>query len=90
MASACTSGIDTGFVALGYPKVAILGVVQGIKVLAAEHQGVGRVEETDLGGDGPRGLGVVAGDHLHVDAGPPASGPSPDISNQTSPSLAPS
>ena len=33
MASACTSGIDTGFVALGYAKVAVLGVVQGITEL---------------------------------------------------------
>ena len=30
MANACTNGIDTGFVALGYAKVAVLGVVQGI------------------------------------------------------------
>ena len=33
MASACTSGIDTGFVALGYAKVAALGIVQGITEL---------------------------------------------------------
>ena len=33
MASACTSGIDTGFVALGYARVAVLGVVQGITEL---------------------------------------------------------
>jgi undecaprenyl-diphosphatase len=33
MAEACTSGIDTGFVALGYAKVAMLGVVQGITEL---------------------------------------------------------
>jgi undecaprenyl-diphosphatase len=33
MAGACTEGIDTGFVALGYAKVAILGVVQGITEL---------------------------------------------------------
>ncbi len=33
MADACTHGIDTGFVALGYGKVAILGVVQGITEL---------------------------------------------------------
>src|SRR5258708_9709564 len=33
MASACASGIDTGFVALGYAKVAVLGVVQGITEL---------------------------------------------------------
>lgn len=33
MAEACTSGIDTGFVALGYGKVAVLGVVQGITEL---------------------------------------------------------
>jgi undecaprenyl-diphosphatase len=29
----CTSGIDTGFVALGYAKVAVLGVLQGITEL---------------------------------------------------------
>ena len=33
MANACTEGVDTGFVALGYAKVAILGVVQGISEL---------------------------------------------------------
>jgi undecaprenyl-diphosphatase len=33
MANACTKGIDTGFVALGYAKVAVLGVVQGITEL---------------------------------------------------------
>jgi undecaprenyl-diphosphatase len=33
MASACTQGLDTGFVALGYGKVAVLGVVQGITEL---------------------------------------------------------
>jgi undecaprenyl-diphosphatase len=33
MADACTQGIDTGFVALGYGKVAILGIVQGITEL---------------------------------------------------------
>src|SRR5258708_796893 len=33
MAEACTRGIDTGFVALGYAKVAVLGVVQGITEL---------------------------------------------------------
>jgi undecaprenyl-diphosphatase len=33
MAEACTSGIDTGFVALGSAKVAVLGVVQGITEL---------------------------------------------------------
>ena len=33
MATACTSGIDTGFASLGYAKVAILGVVQGITEL---------------------------------------------------------
>jgi len=33
MADACTEGVDTGFVALGYFKVAILGVVQGITEL---------------------------------------------------------
>jgi undecaprenyl-diphosphatase len=33
MADACTEGLDTGFVALGHLKVAILGVVQGITEL---------------------------------------------------------
>jgi undecaprenyl-diphosphatase len=33
MPEACTSGIDTGFVALGYAKVAVLGLVQGITEL---------------------------------------------------------
>lgn len=33
MADICTRGIDTGFVALGYAKVAFLGVVQGITEL---------------------------------------------------------
>ncbi len=33
MAGVCTQGIDTGFVALGYAKVAALGVVQGISEL---------------------------------------------------------
>jgi len=28
MAEVCTQGVDTGFVALGYAKVAVLGVVQ--------------------------------------------------------------
>ena len=33
MASACTNAIDTGFIELGYAKVAALGVVQGITEL---------------------------------------------------------
>src|SRR6201996_611492 len=33
MADACTNGVDTGFVALGYFKVAVLGIVQGITEL---------------------------------------------------------
>lgn len=33
MAAACTAGLDTGFVELGYAKVAALGVVQGITEL---------------------------------------------------------
>src|SRR6202140_4661421 len=33
MAEVCTQGIDTGFVALGYGKGAVLGVVQGITEL---------------------------------------------------------
>jgi len=33
MADICSEGIDTGFVALGYAKVAVLGVVQGITEL---------------------------------------------------------
>jgi undecaprenyl-diphosphatase len=33
MAAACTAGLDTGFVTLGYAKVAFLGVVQGLTEL---------------------------------------------------------
>jgi len=33
MAGACYGGVDTGFVALGYAKVAALGVVQGVTEL---------------------------------------------------------
>lgn len=33
MATGCTEGLDTGFVALGYAKVAVLGVVQGLTEL---------------------------------------------------------
>lgn len=33
MASACTEGLDTGFIALGYAKVGFLGVIQGITEL---------------------------------------------------------
>ena len=33
MATGCTNGLDTGFVDLGYMKVAALGVVQGITEL---------------------------------------------------------
>ena len=33
MAEVCTQGLDTGFVTLGYAKVALLGVVQGITEL---------------------------------------------------------
>ena len=33
MATACAGGVDTGFVALGYAKVAFLGVIQGITEL---------------------------------------------------------
>ena len=33
MAKSCTHGLDTGFVELGYAKVAVLGVVQGISEL---------------------------------------------------------
>jgi undecaprenyl-diphosphatase len=33
MTSACTQGLDTGFAALGYAKVGVLGVVQGITEL---------------------------------------------------------
>src|SRR6266446_265882 len=33
MADVCTRGVDTGFVALGYAKVALLGVVQGVTEL---------------------------------------------------------
>src|SRR5450755_5056312 len=33
MAEVCTQGVDTGFVALGYAKVTVLGVLQGITEL---------------------------------------------------------
>src|SRR5215472_9931863 len=33
MSEACSRGVDTGFVSLGYAKVAALGVVQGITEL---------------------------------------------------------
>lgn len=33
MSDACTSGLDTGFIALGYARVGVLGVVQGITEL---------------------------------------------------------
>ncbi|WP_131113169.1 undecaprenyl-diphosphatase UppP [Lichenihabitans psoromatis] len=33
MADACTAGLDTGFVSLGYARVAFLGVVQGLTEL---------------------------------------------------------
>jgi len=33
MASVCSAGVDTGFIALGYSKIAALGVVQGITEL---------------------------------------------------------
>ena len=33
MANICTDGVDTGFVALGYAKVAFLGLIQGITEL---------------------------------------------------------
>src|SRR6476620_11464954 len=33
MSDVCTQGFDTGFVTLGYAKVALLGVVQGITEL---------------------------------------------------------
>jgi len=33
MADVCSEGLDTGFVALGYAKVAVLGIVQGITEL---------------------------------------------------------
>jgi undecaprenyl-diphosphatase len=33
MSGACTEGLDTGFIALGYGKVAVLGVIQGITEL---------------------------------------------------------
>lgn len=33
MSAVCTNGVDTGFVSLGYAKVAVLGVVQGITEL---------------------------------------------------------
>lgn len=33
MTEACTSGVVTGFVALGYARVALLGIVQGLAEL---------------------------------------------------------
>ena len=33
MASACSNGLDTGFIGLGYAKVGILGIVQGVTEL---------------------------------------------------------
>lgn len=33
MTGACTQGVDTGFVALGYGKVALLGIIQGVTEL---------------------------------------------------------
>ncbi len=33
MSQVCTRGLDTGFVALGYARVAVLGVLQGITEL---------------------------------------------------------
>jgi undecaprenyl-diphosphatase len=33
MAGTCTQGLDSSFVALGYTKVALLGVVQGVTEL---------------------------------------------------------
>ena len=33
MADGCIEGLDTGFVALGYGKVALLGIVQGLTEL---------------------------------------------------------
>ncbi|TIS08894.1 MAG: undecaprenyl-diphosphatase, partial [Mesorhizobium sp.] len=33
MTDVCTQGLDTGFVSLGYAKVAFLGIVQGITEL---------------------------------------------------------
>ena len=33
MADICTNGVDTGFVALGYAKIAVLGLLQGITEL---------------------------------------------------------
>lgn len=33
MAGSCTQGVDTGFAALGYAKVAVLGLIQGITEL---------------------------------------------------------
>jgi undecaprenyl-diphosphatase len=62
MASACTNGIDTGFVALGYAKVAVLGVVQGITELmpisSTAHM---RIVPTLFGWQDPR-LGFLSCD----------------------------
>jgi len=54
MATACTNGIDTGFVALGTTKVAILGVVQGItELLPISSTAHMRVVPTFLGWPDP-------------------------------------
>ena len=38
MADVCSHGVDTGFVDLGYAKVAVLGVVQGVIELCPSPQ----------------------------------------------------
>lgn len=54
MASACTNGIDTGFVDLGAAKVAVLGVVQGItELLPISSTAHMRVVPTFLGWPDP-------------------------------------
>jgi undecaprenyl-diphosphatase len=58
MAEVCTQGVDTGFAALGYAKVAVLGVVQGItELLPISSTAHTRVVPALLGWQDP-GLGI--------------------------------
>ena len=54
MAGACTGSVDTGFVPLGYYKVAFLGVVQGItELLPISSTAQMRIVPALLGGRDP-------------------------------------